>query len=38
MNCLNGRYCESRRKVLLQHVQEGYDKDWWEYTVRLDRV
>jgi ariadne-1 len=32
------RYCESRRKVLLQHVQEGYDKDWWEYTVRLDRV
>ncbi|CAH1797909.1 unnamed protein product [Owenia fusiformis] len=25
------RYCESRRKVLLDHVYEGYDKDWWEY-------
>lgn len=26
------RYCESRRKVLLDHVHEGYEKDWWEYT------
>jgi len=26
------RYCESRRKVLLEHVYEGYEKDWWEYT------
>ncbi len=25
------RYCESRRRVLLQHVHEGYDKDLWEY-------
>ena len=25
------RYCESRRKVLLAHVKEGYDKDWWLY-------
>ncbi|XP_007906936.1 E3 ubiquitin-protein ligase arih1 isoform X3 [Callorhinchus milii] len=25
------RYCESRRKVLLQHVHEGYEKDLWEY-------
>lgn len=25
------RYCESRRKVLLDHVHEGYDKDFWEY-------
>ncbi|CAG7833712.1 unnamed protein product [Allacma fusca] len=25
------RYCESRRKVLLEHVYEGYDKDWWVY-------
>ncbi|XP_008561029.1 E3 ubiquitin-protein ligase arih1 [Microplitis demolitor] len=25
-------YCESRRKVLLDHVHEGYDKDWWSYT------
>ena len=26
------RYCDSRRKVLLAHVHEGYDHDWWEYT------
>lgn len=25
------RYCESRRKVLLDHVHEGYEKDIWEY-------
>lgn len=25
------RYCESRRKVVLDHVHEGYDKDLWEY-------
>ncbi|XP_038067945.1 E3 ubiquitin-protein ligase arih1-like isoform X1 [Patiria miniata] len=25
------RYCESRRKVLLEHVHEGYEKDLWEY-------
>ncbi|CAK8697362.1 E3 ubiquitin-protein ligase arih1-like [Clavelina lepadiformis] len=25
------RYCDSRRNVLLRHVHEGYDKDWWEY-------
>ncbi|KAI1301586.1 E3 ubiquitin-protein ligase arih1 [Halotydeus destructor] len=31
------RYCESRRKVLLQHVQEGYDKDWWEYSIKVDK-
>jgi ariadne-1 len=24
-------YCDSRRKVLLEHVHEGYEKDWWEY-------
>ena len=24
----NCRYCDSRRKVLLAHVHEGYDKDW----------
>ncbi|XP_053214930.1 E3 ubiquitin-protein ligase arih1l-like isoform X1 [Panonychus citri] len=29
------RYCDSRRKVLLQHVHEGYDKDLWEYSVKL---
>lgn len=25
------RYCEGRRKVLLDHVHEGYEKDLWEY-------
>lgn len=25
------RYCDSRRKVLLKHVHEGYEKDLWEY-------
>ena len=23
------RYCDSRRRVLAQHVQEGYDRHWW---------
>jgi len=27
------RYCESRRKVLLDHVHEGYEKDLWEYLA-----
>jgi len=26
------RYCDSRRKILLAYVQEGYDKDWWDFT------
>jgi len=26
------RYCDIRRKALLAHVHEGYEKDWWEYT------
>ncbi|EDV46561.1 potential E3 ubiquitin-protein ligase ariadne-1 [Drosophila erecta] len=26
------RYCEKRCSVLLKHVHEGYDKEWWEYT------
>lgn len=26
------RYCEKRRKVLLDHVHEGYEKYWWDYT------
>ena len=25
------RYCEARRKVVLDHVYEGYDQDFWEY-------
>lgn len=29
------RYCDSRRKVLLEHVFEGYDKDWWVYTEKF---
>jgi ariadne-1 len=29
------RYCEQRRKVLLDHVHEGYDKDYWEYQDDL---
>lgn len=29
------RYCESRRKVLLEHVHEGYEKDCWEYNEDL---
>lgn len=23
------RYCASRRRILLEHVQEGYEQDWW---------
>ncbi|XP_017089722.1 E3 ubiquitin-protein ligase ariadne-1 [Drosophila bipectinata] len=26
------RYCEKRCSVLLKHVHEGYDTDWWDYT------
>lgn len=26
------RYCDSRRQVLLEHVYEGYEKDWWAYN------
>ena len=29
---IQSRYCENRRKALLSHVQEGYDKDWWLYA------
>jgi len=25
------RYCEGRRKCLLEHVHEGYERDWWLY-------
>ena len=25
------RYCEARRRCLLEHVYEGYDNDWWEF-------
>ncbi|XP_064102136.1 E3 ubiquitin-protein ligase arih1-like [Macrobrachium nipponense] len=26
------RYCDQRRRKLLEHVHEGYEKDWWDYT------
>jgi len=26
------RYCDSRRKILLAYVQEGYEKDWWDFN------
>jgi ariadne-1 len=26
------KYCEARRHVLLNHVYEGYDQDFWEFT------
>ena len=26
------RYCDNRRKVLLAHVHEGYEKECWLYT------
>ena len=26
------RYCELRRKAVLEHVYEGYDNDFWEFT------
>jgi len=24
-------YCQKRRHVLLCHVREGYEKDWWDF-------
>jgi len=29
------RYCDGRRKVLLDHVHEGYDKDLWDYQTGI---
>jgi ariadne-1 len=26
------KYCDSRRKALVKHVKEGYERDWWEYN------
>ncbi|XP_034658009.1 E3 ubiquitin-protein ligase ariadne-1 [Drosophila subobscura] len=26
-------YCERRRTVLLCHVREGYEKDWWDFSA-----
>ena len=30
------RYCDLRRKVLLDHVHEGYEKDHWKYSVDVE--
>ena len=32
VSTIDNRYCESRRKALLEHVYEGYDLDLWEFT------
>jgi len=32
------RYCEQRRKALLDHCREGDDKDWWVYLDLPDTV
>jgi ariadne-1 len=24
-------YCDKRRKILLEHIDEGYEKNWWEF-------
>jgi len=29
------RYCELRKNVLLEHVSQGYDNDYWEYQEEL---
>ncbi|XP_037083230.1 E3 ubiquitin-protein ligase arih1-like [Pollicipes pollicipes] len=26
------RYCDGRRRALLEHVHEGYERDWWVYN------
>jgi len=26
------RYCENRRKALLDHCHEGDEKDWWQFS------
>lgn len=26
------KYCEDRRLILLNHVHEGHDHDWWEFS------
>ena len=29
----NISYCEQRRLILVQHVYEGYEKEFWQFTV-----
>lgn len=31
------RYCDSRRKVLLSHVHEGYEQDLWIYSEPMEK-
>lgn len=26
------KFCEARRKILVQHINEGYDSDFWEFN------
>jgi hypothetical protein len=26
------KYCSKRQDVLMEHVSEGYDKQWWDYN------
>lgn len=32
------KYCEQRRKTLVEHVEEGYAKNWWSYNTRFSTV
>ncbi|KAI0978171.1 hypothetical protein GJ496_011485 [Pomphorhynchus laevis] len=29
------RYCKNRRRVLINHVYEGYDRDYWDYRTEM---
>lgn len=31
-NVCGRRYCETRRKILLDHVHEGYENDLWHFS------
>ena len=35
MKLFSCRYCESRCKVLLDHVHEGYERDLWDHQENL---
>jgi ariadne-1 len=26
-------YCQLRRNALVKHVHEGYEKDWWDFSL-----
>ena len=29
------KYCERRMAVLVDHVEEGYENNWWEYNGEM---